>query len=349
MKRIGVLGAGSWGTALAVHLAGAGGHAVALWARHPQLAERLAAERENRDYLPGIEIPRGVEPTAEMAALAGCEVVLVVVPSHGFRAVLRQFLATAGGGCESGDPAGPGGHRPLVLVSATKGIETDTLARMSQVAAEETAAAGRPLRFAALAGPSFAAELARNVPSAVVIASADAALATEIREALSTPAMRLYSSADVVGVELGGATKNVIAIAAGTVSGLGLGHNTLAALITRGLHEITRLGVACGGQPRTFAGLAGLGDLVLTCTGALSRNRRAGMEVAAGVSLAQITGGPMVAEGIRNSVAIARLAARHGVEMPITEQMVAVLHQGKDPRRALEELMTRGLKAETEL
>jgi len=349
VKRIGVLGAGSWGTALAVHLAGAGGHAVALWARHPQLAERLAAERENRDYLPGIEIPRGVEPTAEMAALAGCEVVLVVVPSHGFRAVLRQFLATAGGGWESGDPAGPGGHRPLVLVSATKGIETDTLARMSQVAAEETAAAGRPLRFAALAGPSFAAELARNVPSAVVIASADAALATEIREALSTPAMRLYSSADVVGVELGGATKNVIAIAAGTVSGLGLGHNTLAALITRGLHEITRLGVACGGQPRTFAGLAGLGDLVLTCTGALSRNRRAGMEVAAGVSLAQITGGPMVAEGIRNSVAIARLAARHGVEMPITEQMVAVLHQGKDPRRALEELMTRGLKAETEL
>jgi glycerol-3-phosphate dehydrogenase (NAD(P)+) len=344
VKRIGVLGAGSWGTALAVHLAGAGGHAVALWARHPQLAERLAAERENRDYLPGIEIPRGVEPTAEMAALGGCEVVLVVVPSHGFRGVLRQFLATVG----AGGGAAPAARRPLVLVSATKGIETDTLARMSQVAAEETAAVGRPLRFAALAGPSFAAELARNVPSAVVIASADAALATEIREALSTPALRLYSSADVVGVEMGSATKNVIAIAAGTVSGLGLGHNTLAALITRGLHEITRLGVACGGQPRTFAGLAGLGDLVLTCTGALSRNRRAGMEVAAGVTLAQITGGPMVAEGIRNSVAIARLAARHGVEMPITEQMVAVLHEGKDPRRALEELMTRGLKAEAE-
>ncbi|HYL04402.1 MAG TPA: NAD(P)H-dependent glycerol-3-phosphate dehydrogenase [Thermoanaerobaculia bacterium] len=340
MKRIGVLGAGSWGTALAVHRAGAGGHAVVLWARHPELARRLAAARENLDYLAGVEIPRGVEPTSDMAALAGSDVVLLVVPSHGFRAVLRQFLAT---------PAIAAAGRPLVLVSATKGIETDTLARMSQVAAEETAAAGQPLRFAALAGPSFAPELARNVPSAVVIASADAALATEIRQALSTPTMRLYSSADVVGVELGGATKNVIAIAAGTVSGLGLGHNTLAALITRGLHEITRLGVACGGHPRTFAGLAGLGDLVLTCTGSLSRNRRAGMELAAGKQLAEITGETqMVAEGIRNSVAIARLAARHGVEMPITEQMVAVMYQGKDARRAVDELMTRGLKSEAE-
>ncbi len=235
-------------------------------------------------------------------------------------------------------------------MSATKGIETDTLARMSQVAADETALAGRALRFAVLAGPSFAPELARGVPSAVVIASEEADLATEIRQALSTPTMRLYSSPDVVGVELGGATKNVIAIAAGTVSGLGLGDNTLAALITRGLHEITRLGVACGGQPRTFAGLAGLGDLVLTCTGALSRNRRAGMELAAGKTLAEVTGGThMVAEGIRNSAAIARLAALRGVEMPITEQMVAVIYQGKDPRRAVDELMTRGLKAESEL
>jgi glycerol-3-phosphate dehydrogenase (NAD(P)+) len=344
VTRIGVLGAGSWGTALAVHLAGAGGHAVSLWARHPELARRMAADRENREYLEGIEIPRRVEPTADMAALAGSDVVLLVVPSHGFRAVLRQFLAAAAAG------TGAGREHPLALVSATKGIESDTLARMSQVAAEETAASGRRLRFAALAGPSFAHELARNVPSAVVIASEDAALATEIRQALSTPTMRLYSSADVVGVELGGATKNVIAIAAGTVSGLGLGDNTLAALITRGLHEITRLGVACGGQPRTFAGLAGLGDLVLTCTGALSRNRRAGIELAAGKTLAEITGEtPMVAEGIRNSAAIARLAARHGVEMPITEQMVAVIYQGKDPRRAVEELMTRGLKAEAEL
>jgi glycerol-3-phosphate dehydrogenase (NAD(P)+) len=344
VKRVGILGAGSWGTALAVHLAGAGGHAVSLWARHPELARRMSAERESRDYLAGVEIPEGVEPTADMAALAGSDVVLLVVPSHGFRAVLRQFLATPA------SAAAAAAGRPLTLVSATKGIESETLLRMSQVAAEETAAAGVPLRFAALAGPSFATELARNVPSAVVIASTDASLATEIRQALSTPTMRLYSSADVVGVELGGASKNVIAIAAGTVSGLGLGHNTLAALITRGLHEITRLGVACGGQSRTFAGLAGLGDLVLTCTGALSRNRRAGMELAAGKQIDEITGEtPMVAEGIRNSVAIARLAARHGVEMPITEQMVAVIYQGKDPRRAVDELMTRGLKAEAEL
>ncbi len=341
MKRVGILGAGSWGTALAAHLAGAGGHAVSLWARHPELARWLAERRSNPEYLPGVELPAGVEPTADMAALAGSDVVLLVVPSHGFRAVLRQFLAT---------PAIAARDAPLALVSATKGIETDSLARMSQVAAEETARAGRELRFAVLAGPSFATEVARSVPSAVVIASEDAALATEIRQTLSTPALRLYSSADVVGVELGGATKNVIAIAAGAVSGLGLGHNTLAALITRGLHEITRLGVACGGQPRTFAGLAGLGDLVLTCTGELSRNRRAGLELAAGRRLAEITGETqMVAEGIRNSVAVARLAARHGVEMPITRQMVAVMYEGKDPRHAVEQLMTRGLKAEAEL
>jgi glycerol-3-phosphate dehydrogenase (NAD(P)+) len=340
VTRVGILGAGSWGTALAVHLAGAGGHSVALWARDPDLACRMAAERANPAYLPEVEIPPGVVPTSDMAALAPCEIVLIVVPSHGFRTVLRQFLAvTAARRAE-----------PLVLVSATKGIETETLARMSQVAAEETAAAGQAMRFAVLAGPSFASELARNVPSAVVIASDEASLATEIREALSTPTMRLYSSPDVIGVELGGASKNVIAIAAGALVGLGLGDNTLAALITRGLHEITRLGVASGGQTRTFAGLAGLGDLVLTCTGALSRNRHAGLELAAGKTRAEITGEThMVAEGIRNSLAIARLAALRGVEMPITEQMVAVMYQGKDPRRAVEELMTRGLKAEAEL
>jgi glycerol-3-phosphate dehydrogenase (NAD(P)+) len=347
VKRIGILGAGSWGTALAVHLAGPGGHGVCLWARNPELARRMAERRVNPDYLQEVEIPPGVEPTADMDALAGSEVVLLVVPSHGFREVLRQFLATPAIARGSGSAAA---GRPLALVSATKGIETDTLARMGQVAAEETARAGRKLRFAVLTGPSFALELARGVPTAVVIASDDAELATEIRETLSTPTLRLYSSSDVVGVELGGASKNVIAIAAGTVRGLGLGDNTLAALITRGLHEITRLGVACGGKSRTFAGLAGLGDLVLTCTGALSRNRRAGMELAAGKKLDEITGGtPMVAEGVRNSVAIARLAALRGVEMPITEQMVEVMYQGKDPRRAVEELMTRGLKDETEL
>lgn len=337
-KRIGILGAGSFGTALAVHLAGVGGHPVRLWGRDPVLARRMAEERANPQYLPDVVLPPGIVPTSDMADLEDSELVLVAAPSHGFREVLRQFLKI--------HPDG----QPLDLVSATKGIEPETLARMSQVAAEEGEAAGREIRFAVLSGPTFAAELARSVPSAAVIASVDAWFATEARECLSTPLFRLYSSPDVVGVELGGTTKNVIAIAAGTLSGMGLGHNTLAALITRGLHEITRLGVALGGEPRTFAGLAGLGDLVLTCTGGLSRNRKIGIDLATGRSVAEITGEThMVAEGVRNSIAIASLAARHGIEMPITEQMVAVLYHGKDPRKAVEELMTRGLKSETEL
>jgi glycerol-3-phosphate dehydrogenase (NAD(P)+) len=337
-RRIGILGAGSFGTALAVHFAGAGQHQVRLWARNPALVERMGSERANPDYLPGVALPLRLEPTADLAALADSEFVLVAVPSHGFREILRQFLRLASDG------------RPLPLISATKGIEPETLARMSQVAREEGEAAGREIRFAVLSGPTFAAELARNVPSAAVIASSDSSFATEVRQCLATPLFRLYSSDDVVGVELGATTKNVIAIAAGTLSGLGLGQNTLAALITRGLHEITRLGIAYGGQPRTFAGLAGLGDLVLTCTGGLSRNRQIGLDLAAGRSPAEILEQThMVAEGVRNSVAVASLAARRDVEMPIIQQMVAVLHHGKDPRRALEELMTRELKSETEL
>jgi glycerol-3-phosphate dehydrogenase (NAD(P)+) len=339
VKQIGILGAGSFGTAVAVHLAAAG-RPVRLWARNPELARQMAEERANPEYLPDVEIPPAVEPTSDMEALAGCDLVLVVVPSHGFRAVLRQFLRIRP------EPA----DRPAVIVSATKGIETETLARMSQVTFEEGMAADREVRFAVLSGPTFAAELARLSPSAAVVAAEDAALAAEIRERLSTRGFRLYSSSDVVGVELGGTVKNVVAIAAGTVSGLGFGHNTLAALITRGLHEITRLGIAYGGQPRTFAGLAALGDLVLTCTGGLSRNRRTGLELAAGRSLDEITGEThQVAEGIRNSLAVSRLAAQRGVEMPITEQMVAVLYEGKDPRLAVEQLMTRELKTETEL
>ena len=337
MSAIGVLGAGSWGTALAVHLAAAGHHAVTLWARSGELAARLRETRLNDVYLPGVGLPPEVVPTADLAAVAGCELVLVVVPSHGFRAVVRDLLAAA--------PAPR--SRPLQLLSCTKGVEPESLLRMSQVVAEEGEAAGREVRFAVLSGPSFAAELARGVPTAAVVASADPLLATAMRQALATRTFRLYSSQDVAGVELGGATKNVIAIAAGTVAGLGAGHNTLAALITRGLHEITRLGVAYGGQAPTFAGLAGLGDLVLTCTGGLSRNRATGMALAQGKTLAEIAADTqMVAEGIRNSTAIARLAALRGVEMPITQAMVAVMYEGKNPSQALDELMTRELKAE---
>lgn len=337
-KDIAVLGAGSWGTALAAHFAGAGGHRVRLWARDAELARRMAVERANPDYLPGVELPPLLEPTSDLEALPGCDLYLLVVPSHGFREVLRRFLRVY--------PR----DRSLPLISGTKGIEIETLARMSQAGFEEGMAADREVRFAVLSGPTFAAELARGMPSASVIAAEDAGYATEIRECLATSSLRLYSSSDVVGVELGGAAKNVIAVAAGTLSGLGLGHNTLAALITRGLHEITRLGIAYGGQPRTFAGLAGLGDLVLTCTGGLSRNRQTGIELAAGKTLEQITSGThMVAEGIRNSLAVSRLAAARGVDMPITRQMAAVIYEGKDARKAVEELMTRELKSESEL
>jgi glycerol-3-phosphate dehydrogenase (NAD(P)+) len=337
-KEIAVLGAGSWGTALAVHFAGAGSHRVKLWARDAELAQRMARDRTNPDYLPDIELPPLLEPTSDLESLAGCEFLLLVVPSHGFREVLRQLLRVW--------PK----ERRVSLISGTKGIEIETLARMSQVSFEEGTAADREVRFAVLSGPTFAAELACNMPSAAVIASDDAQYATEIRECFATRYLRLYSSSDVAGVELGGAVKNVIAVAAGTLSGLGFGHNTLAALITRGLHEITRLGIAYGGQPRTFAGLAGLGDLVLTCTGGLSRNRKTGMDLAAGKTLEQITSGThLVSEGIRNSLAVSRLAAVRGVEMPITQQMAAVMYEGKDPRRAVEELMTRELKSESEL
>jgi glycerol-3-phosphate dehydrogenase (NAD(P)+) len=335
--RVGVLGAGSFGTALAVVLANTG-QPVRLWARRDDMVETMRAERRNPTYLSQVELPPSLEITADVADVAGLPVLLSAVPSHGFREVLRELLA----------------HRPadgpLHLVSATKGMETETLARMSQVTAEEAATADRPVRFAVLSGPTFALELAQGVPTTAVIAAEDEDFASELQELLSTRTFRLYTSDDVVGVELGGTAKNVIAIAAGILTGLGLGHNTLAALLTRGLHEITRLGVACGGSMRTFSGLAGMGDLVLTCTGGLSRNRQIGLELAAGRTLADITGGTrQVAEGVRNSLAVSRLAHREEVSMPITEQMMQVVHHGKPARQAVFELMTRALKAEAEL
>ncbi len=337
MSRVGVLGAGSWGTALAVHASKVDCR-VTLWARDPEMAAALAETGRNEKYLPGVELPEKLSATADLADLEACELVLVVVPSHGFRKVVRSFLETR--------PV----DRPVVLISATKGIESESLARMSRVCGEEALATGREVGFAVLSGPTFAAELAANVPSAAVVASEDEDLARRLSELFSSSTLRLYSSSDVAGVELGGAAKNVIAIGAGVISGLGLGHNTLAALITRGLHEMTRLGVAFGGRARTFSGLAGLGDLVLTCTGGASRNRRTGLELAAGKSLQEIQAETsMVAEGIRNSQSLTRLARQKGVEMPIIEQMMALMYEGKPPAEAVEELMTRDLKSEAEL
>lgn len=337
MRRIAVLGAGSWGTALAIHLTRAG-FSTRLWARRPELAAELAKRRVNESYLPDATLPEGLEPTGELSALDDCEIALVVVPSHGFREVVASFLGRRSS------------SSPLTLVSATKGIETESLDRMSDVTREVAVASGQPVRYASLSGPTFAAELAAGVPSAAVIAADEKDLAVELCGLFSTRELRLYSTTDVVGVELGGAAKNVIAVAAGMLVGLGLGHNTRAALITRGLHEITRLGLACGGDPRTFSGLAGLGDLVLTCTGGLSRNRQTGIELAQGRSLDEIRRDTSrVAEGVRNSLSVHRLARRSGVEMPIVEQMMQVIYEGKPPPAALEELMTRELKAETEL
>lgn len=331
-----MLGAGSWGTALAVHFANRG-HEVTLWARRREVVARLEARRINDGYLPGVTLPPDLALTADLARTAAAEIVLVVVPSHGYRRVVHDFLRLVEPG------------RPQTLVSGTKGIELETLSRMSEVTQAEAASARVPLRFAVLSGPNFAAELAVDMPSAAVVASADLALAQELQRRLASPAYRLYATHDVVGVELCGAAKNVIAIGAGIVAGLGFGHNTAAALITRGLAEIARLGVAAGGDLRTFYGLAGLGDLVLTCTGGLSRNRKTGLELAAGRTLAEILSGTsQVSEGVRNSVAILQLATGLGVEMPIIEQMVAVMYEDKSPRKATEDLMRRELKLESE-
>ncbi|MDX1382531.1 MAG: NAD(P)H-dependent glycerol-3-phosphate dehydrogenase [Thermoanaerobaculia bacterium] len=333
----GVLGAGSWGTALAVHLARCG-RSVLLWGRSEDVVRDIAERGSNRRYLPEVEIPTAVTTTHRLEDLARCRTVLVVVPSHGFRSVLRDFLDVS---TVEGD---------LHVVSAAKGVEADTVARMSEIAFEEAVKADRSVRFAVLSGPTFADEMSAGSPTAAVVAAADAAVAQKLQAELSGRNLRLYSTADVAGVELGGAVKNVVAIAAGVVAGLGFGHNTLAALITRGLHEMTRLGLACGGRARTFSGLAGLGDLVLTCTGSQSRNRQTGEALAAGRTLAEIEAGmTMVAEGVRNAKSVLELARRRAVEMPITEQMEKVLYEGRAVRAAVEDLMSRDLKSETEL
>ncbi len=332
MKTTAVLGAGSWGTALAVHL-GRGGHGVNLWARDAALVDELRRTGVNGRYLPDAPLPTTISPTASLAtALRDTQLVVVAVPSHGLRAVVRASLA----------------HLPrgAIVVSTAKGIETDTLRRMSQVIEEET---NGSCRIVVLSGPSFAAEVARGLPTAVLAASADAAAAASVQEHFRGPALRLYANDDVAGVEIGGALKNVIAIAAGVVEGLGLGHNALAALITRGLAEISRLACAEGGRRETLAGLSGLGDLVLTCTGDLSRNRRVGIELGRGRRIDEILSGMrMVAEGVRTTGAALALGGKHGIELPIAAQMAAVLAGRCSPADAVGVLMLRRQRAEVD-
>ena len=325
-----VIGAGSWGTALGVHLARVG-HDVRLWARDGALVDDMTARRANAVYLPDINFPDNLRPVASMSdALADSRFVILAVPSHGLRAVLRTAAAYV---------------RPdAVVVSATKGLEEQTLLRMSEVVAQELAHVGSVV---ALSGPSFALELARELPTAIVAASATDGAVAQVQGEFRSGALRLYGSADVVGVEIGGALKNIIAIAAGVVEGLGLGHNALAALITRGLAEISRLAVALGAQRETLSGLAGLGDLVLTCTGTLSRNRHVGLELARGRALPEILSSTkMVAEGVRTTQAALDLGARFGVELPIASQMADVLNGKRDAQAAVCELMGRRQRQE---
>jgi glycerol-3-phosphate dehydrogenase (NAD(P)+) len=332
MENVAIIGAGSWGTALAVHLARVG-HDVRLWIRETELVPEMIATRENRVFLPGVSLPAGITPCARLEdALVGSALVLSVTPSHGTREVIRA--------------AAPFIEPSATIVSATKGLEVDTLFRATEVIEQEL---GRSRSIVALSGPSFAVEVARELPTAVSVASADLAAAERVQHEFRGRAFRLYATTDVVGVEIGGALKNVIAIAAGVVEGLGLGQNALAALITRGLAEISRLAHVLGGRRETLAGLAGLGDLILTCTGALSRNRHVGVELGRGRSLSDILGEtPSVAEGVRTTGAALALGARHGVELPIAMQMADVLAARKAPRTAVEELMLRPQRIEVD-
>lgn len=329
MSRIAVMGGGAWGTAIALSLAQRGGHAITLWTHSDQVAESIRVYGENRQFLPGFPLPSSIAVTNDVAgALSGAAIIVSVMPSHHVRASYERFAPHLRAG--------------QLLVSATKGLEDETYLRMSQIIAQVLDSHGLDLRCAVLSGPSFAQEVAAGSPTAVTIASEDAAAAVEVQREFSSATLRLYTNEDVVGVELGGALKNVIALAAGVVSGLGLGHNSTAALITRGIAEMTRLAVACGGRRETLAGLSGLGDLVLTCSGSLSRNRWVGMQLGKGRRLPEILAelNGKVAEGVRTTAAALGLARLHGVEMPIAGEVSAILN-GKDPVQAMEELMSR--------
>jgi glycerol-3-phosphate dehydrogenase (NAD(P)+) len=327
VKRIAILGGGSWGTALAIVLSGTHKpHEISLWVRDEALAESIRRDRENKPYLPGHRLPETVQVAHDAAAvLKEAGAVVGAIPAAHVRSVYRHVM--------------PYLARGIAIVSATKG-------RMSEVISQVVSPGISP-RIAVLSGPSFAAEVAASQPTAVVLASSDVALANELQEELAAPSFRLYTNDDVLGVELAGAMKNVIAIAAGVCQGLGLGSNPLAALITRGLAEMTRLAVALGARQETLGGLAGLGDLVLTCTGSLSRNRHVGVELGKGRALAEILDGMrMVAEGVGTSGALLALAREAGIELPITQQVEAILHQGRPPREAIRSIMERPLKRE---
>jgi glycerol-3-phosphate dehydrogenase (NAD(P)+) len=332
VSRIAIVGSGAWGTALAISLAGRK-HSIALWSHTTEVAETIAQYRENHRYLPGYTVPDVVTPTADLSqALEAAGIVIGVMPSAH---VLEIYTSMA-----------PHLTAGQVIVSATKGIVSSDVnpIRYQRISEVITGAlGGLSLPCAALSGPSFAQEVAAGQPTAMTIACADAPLAARMQEELSGSALRLYTNDDVIGVELGGALKNVIAIATGIVEGLGLGHNSAAALITRGIAEITRLAVACGGRRETMAGLAGLGDLVLTCTGDLSRNRRVGIELGKGRRLGDILASMdgKVAEGVLTTRAALGLAGTRGIEMPITEQVNAILHEGRSPREAVADLMRR--------
>ncbi len=331
-ENIGVIGAGAWGTALAI-LLGEKGYNVTLWMYEQDLAEETQRIRENRVYLPGFPLPAAVSVTSSLeTAVRDKLVILSVVPSHTVRSVSKQFA--------------PFLSEDAIVISASKGIEIDTLKLLSDVL-RDTLPWKLHNRLCFLSGPSFAKEVAQKMPTAVTLASYDQRIGKRAQQIVSTPYFRVYTNMDVVGVELGGSVKNVIAIAAGVLEGMGFGSNTLAALLTRGLAEMARLGAAMGANPHTFSGLAGMGDLVLTCTGGLSRNRTLGVRLGRGEKLDDIMkGSKTVAEGVKTAKAARELAARHGVEMPVVDEVTRILYEGKDPRHALKDLMSRDLKDE---
>jgi len=336
-NKIAILGAGSWGTALACLLSRKG-YEARLWGHRRQHVEDLEKERENRRYLPGVTFDERLRPTDDLAAcLKGCEVVCMAVPSQFYRSVFSNVLNSVAAGA--------------MIVSAAKGIENDSLRTMTQVMAEENGEDGtekcKNLHFGVLSGPSFAREVADNVPTAVTIGCEDMDIARKLQNIFKTPSFRVYASSDVIGLEISGAFKNIIAIATGICDGIGYGHNTRAALITRGLAEIRRLGLHVGAQAATFSGLSGMGDLILTCTGELSRNRSVGLKLGKGQKIDQILGEMnMVAEGVKTTLSAYNIAAKCAIEMPILEQVYRILYENKDCTAAVDDLLSRDLKSE---